>query len=614
MVRPSVTYASSQTQTQSIEPLETVAVNPSVPKREEVASYSTGIQTTESWPLAGDESQSEADHGDDGYSHARKRYGKRGTRLQREQREEDLRKQLRQEIEQEMQQQPDEVTKNGTTNGFKPNGPSSSRSLTTAEMATLARSAPFEAFIEKSSKVVERALEQDYDILADYSLEDHLALRNGETTEESRSLRQLTQFYDERWSKRRMISDIDFSPKFPEICLASYTKNPTAPHDPDGIVQLWNYHLPSRAEYVFHAQSDILTAKFSPFHPNLVFGACYSGQVLLWDTRAKAAAVQRTGLTGSGHTHPVYSMSIVGTQNAHNIFTSSTDGVCCSWSVDMLSQPQEFLELTTPALSRTEDLSPTCLSFAQSDPTHFLVGTEEGAIYPCNRYDRAGAKAGADSRLIYKGHAGPVVSIQHHPAQGPSDLSDLLLSSSLDWSFKVWRTRAPTDMDTKTAATAKADRFGALHMPTAAAVLPLLDVSRDDIVYDASWSPVRPGVFALVDGAGTVEIWSMTADLELPVLKAQPHEMDEDSRSGLQTRKQRSLNKVAWEPSDGRRLAVGGIDGRVTLFDVGTEYGGQEGARSEDWGHVRRLTDRLHAAVIADHEAKEARSKADPIA
>jgi hypothetical protein len=42
--------------------------------------------------------------------------------------------------------------------------------------------------------------------------------------------------------------------QFPELVLASYTKNPSAPYDPDGLVQVWNMHLHSRPEYIFHAQ------------------------------------------------------------------------------------------------------------------------------------------------------------------------------------------------------------------------------------------------------------------------------------------------------------------------------------------------------------------------
>jgi WD40 repeat protein len=84
----------------------------------------------------------------------------------------------------------------------------------------------------------------------------------------------------------------------------------------------------------------VLSARFSDFHANLVIGGTYSGQILLWDTRAKSLPVLRTPLSAIGHTHPVYSMSMVGTQNAHNLITASTDGLVCSWQLDMLVQPQ----------------------------------------------------------------------------------------------------------------------------------------------------------------------------------------------------------------------------------------------------------------------------------
>jgi dynein intermediate chain len=79
---------------------------------------------------------------------------------------------------------------------------------------------------------------------------------------------------------------------------------------------------------------------FSPFHSNLIFGGTYSGQILLWDNRSKHLPVLKTPLSAAGHTHPVYAIQMVGTQNAHNLITSSTDGTVCSWLVDMLAQPQ----------------------------------------------------------------------------------------------------------------------------------------------------------------------------------------------------------------------------------------------------------------------------------
>jgi dynein intermediate chain len=459
------------------------------------------------------------------------------------------------------------------------------RALTEEELNATRQSEDLQDFVERSCKIVERALDEEYDILADYArnnshdLDDEDDENVNSAGKGRRKVKQVIQFYDERWSKKRMISSINFSPKFPDLVLASYTKNLSAPHDPDGLVQVWNPHLPNRAEFVFHAQSDVLTAKFSPFHPNLIIGGAYSGQVLLWDTRAKSAPVQKTPLTGSGHTHPVYSVDIVGTQNANNIISCSTDGVVCGWTVDMLSQPQEFLALTTPPPAKTEDLSPTCMAFPQTDPTYFLVGSEEGPIYPCHRYDRAGAKAGVDQRVSYRGHAAPVMSLAFHPARGPIDLGDLVLSSSLDWSVKLWKVRAP-------AATATTGITG-----DAQSVAPLLDITREDVVYDASWSPKKPGIFALVDGAGYLEVWDLTVDTEVPSARLQTQ-----SRPGARNLFSRSLNRVAWEETEGKRLATGGMDGALTLFEVGMDLGGKESARNEEWTSMKKLVARLEVA------------------
>ena len=282
-------------------------------------------------------------------------------------------------------------------------------------------------------------------------------------------------------------------------------------------------HLSSRPEYSFHSPSDILTAKFSPFHPCLIIGGSYSGQVLLWDTRSRTPLpVQKTPLTGAstgGHTHPVYSISLVGTQNANNIISCSTDGVVCGWTTDMLTVPQEYLELITPPPSKTEDLSPTCMDFPVSDPTSFLVGTEDGTLYPCHRYDRAGAKAGVDTQLRYRGHTAPVMSLDFHPARGPVDLGDLVLSSGLDWTVKIWKTRPASSA---TVTTSSAPAYGNATANPEQVVQPLLDISRDDIVYDARWSPHKPGVFSMVDGAGNVEVWDLTIDSEVPVAKTTP--------------------------------------------------------------------------------------------
>ncbi|KAJ5825781.1 hypothetical protein N7474_002919 [Penicillium riverlandense] len=555
---------------------EASAPQPPEPKPE-VVTYSKAVQTDLSDPSA--ESQDGSVASDDEDAAGTKRSSKRLSRRERE-RDEEIRQKLRTEIEEELQatnQTGDDSTAVQSTQLRYP-----LRTLEEDELKAVTSSDDFLDFVERSAKVIERALDEEYDVLADYELGgvDGDLEEDEETGKKRRGIKEVCQFWDERWSKKRMVSDLSFSPKFPELVLAAYTKNPSAPHEPDGLVQVWNQHLHSRPEYVFHSTSDILSAKFSPFHPNLIVGGSYSGQVLLWDTRSSRAGggapVQKTPLTGSGHTHPVYSISIVGTQNAHNIITASTDGVVCGWTVDMLSQPQEYLELTTPPPSKTEDLAPTTMSFPQSDPTFFIVGTEEGGIYPCHRYDRAGAKAGTDHRLAYRGHAAPIMSTAFHPARGPVDLGDLMLSSSLDWSVKLWRVRPPATTASATSGTADPQ-----------VVSPILDITREDVVYDARWSPHKPGVFSLVDGGGNVEVWDLYTDTEVPVVRTTPTR----GRGGILSR---SLNKIAWEEREGRRLATGGLDGVVTVFEVGKGLGGlPDEVPAEEWTGMKRLVGKL---------------------
>ncbi|TPX11441.1 uncharacterized protein E0L32_007860 [Thyridium curvatum] len=550
----------------------------------EIFSYSKGVQTSEdllpatSRPRAQSESENEEPTATP---------SKRMSRRERD-REEEIREKIRKEVEDELKAA-QELAAGGVLKSdaslLTTNFPA--RALTDEELHAVTASEEFVDFVERSTKVIEKALDQEYDILTDYTLQDHDHDPDDEQGNVGgrgrRKIREVRQFYDERWSRKRMITSIDFSPKFPDLMLASYTKNPSAPHDPDGVVQVWNHNLHDRAEFVFHAGSDILTAKFSPFHPNLIVGGAYSGQVLLWDTRAKSAPVQKTPLTGNGHTHPVYSVDIVGTQNANNIISCSTDGEVCGWTVDMLAQPQETLHLWAPPPAKNEMMSPICMAFPDADPTFFLVGSEEGIIFPCHRYDRAGAKAGVDARVSYRGHAGPVMSVDFHPARGPVDLGDLVLSTSLDWSVKLWKVRAPAT----TAASIMAD------IDAAAGVAPLLDLVREDVVYGAAWSPVRPGVFGLVDGAGWVEVWDLTVETEEPVARISPSRL-KGSNAGAGAG---GLNKLAWERGEGKRLAVGGLSGVMTVFEVGPDLGGKETLKNDEWTAVKKLVTRVEAGA-----------------
>lgn len=207
---------------------------------------------------------------------------------------------------------------------------------------------------------------------------------------------------------------------------------------------------------------------------------------------------------------------MVGTQNAHNLLSASSDGVICSWQLDMLAKPHETLDLnanfvpsqassTISSMANYAEVSVTSMGFADQDTTRFCVGTEEGAIYEAARYTRAGAKAGISGSDVYRGHAGPVTGLHFHPLAGPIDFSDLFLTSSVDWTSRLWRARsanAPRSTQTQ-------------NIP------PILTFEESsDYVYDVKWHPKHPALFAQVDGAGKFDIYNLNQNTEVSSLSS----------------------------------------------------------------------------------------------
>ncbi|XP_043073732.1 cytoplasmic dynein 1 intermediate chain 1 isoform X1 [Puntigrus tetrazona] len=417
------------------------------------------------------------------------------------------------------------------------------RELTEEEKQQVLHSEEFLIFFDRSIRVMERALAEDSNIFFDYSgrdLEDKEGDLQGGS---SLSLNRL--FYDEHWSKHRVITCLDWSPQYPELLVASYNNNEDAPHEPDGVALVWNMKFKKTTpEYIYHCQSPVVSVGFARFHPNLLVGGTYSGQIVLWDNRShRRTPVQRTPLSAAAHTHPVYCVNVVGTQNANNLITVSTDGRMCSWSLDMLSQPQESMELV---YNKSKPVAVTGMAFPTGDVNNYIVGSEEGTVYTASRH---GSKAGICE--MFEGHQGPVTGISCHSAVGPVDFSHLFVTSSFDWTVKLWSTKQNK---------------------------PLYSFEDNaDYVYDVMWSPVHPSLFAAVDGMGRLDLWNLNNDTEVPT-------------ASVTVEGAPALNRVRWA-SGGKEVAVGDSEGRVWIYDVGE----LAVPHSEDWARFGRTLMEIRA-------------------
>ncbi|XP_035725680.1 cytoplasmic dynein 1 intermediate chain-like isoform X36 [Vespa mandarinia] len=406
------------------------------------------------------------------------------------------------------------------------------REFSEEEKQMIILSEDFQRFLDRTSRIVERALGESIDIYTDYT-----GTMDGEDGLDEKSHQQLwlnRSFFCERWSRNRCVTSMDWSPQFPELLAASYNNNDDTPNDPDGVCLVWNTKFKkSTPEFIFHCQSPVMSTTFAKFHPNLILGGTYSGQIVLWDNRVqKRTPVQRTPLSASAHTHPVYCLTVVGTQNAHNLISISTDGKLCSWSLDMLSQPQETLILY---LKQSKTIAATCLAFPHGDVNNFVVGSEDGTVYGDCRH---GTKAGVVE--MFEGHQGPVTGISTHAVQGGIDFSHLFLTSSIDWTIKLWSLKE---------------------------MKPLYSFEHNgDYVYDVAWSPTHPALFAAVDDSGRLDLWNLNQDTEVPaasvIVDGNP-----------------ALNRVSWTPS-GLHVTVGDDTGKIWVYDVAEHLAYP---RSDEW-------------------------------
>lgn len=293
------------------------------------------------------------------------------------------------------------------------------KTLTAEEQQQISESAPFKTFLQSSATIVERVLahtENSFDYMRDYT-DDESSMLN---STENRALHVVRHFTDPCVTARPVM-DVQACPHYPELFVAAYgsvgqtldnknswgvfshsppqssSSGTSSPADAAGVACVWSLSLPTRPEFIFTATSPVLSTIFHPHDQHLVIGGCYSGQILLWDMRAKSLPVQRSNLAGRGHKHPVFCMHGVDASTSSNeLITSSTDGMVCHWDLTRLSEPTVTNNVSFAARadgsigngvlfdSAAPSLKSACvtsMAFGQTDGSRNLfLGTDSGKL------------------------------------------------------------------------------------------------------------------------------------------------------------------------------------------------------------------------------------------
>ncbi|KAG6956540.1 hypothetical protein JG688_00011367 [Phytophthora aleatoria] len=467
--------------------------------------------------------------------------------------------------------------------------------ISVEDKTSLLQSDAMEAFLTKASRVIERALNTSskYDIMIDYGADVEQDSAVEEATE---SLKQQNVFADNQWSKHRAVTDVDVSPFYPELTLVAYTaRNFLEDEDKDdgmssqwdtmgnsakaaltevaaiteGVVLLWSTALPGRPEYRFTCHSQVTSACFNPFDRHIIIGGTYSGQIVVWDTRAKSAPVQKTALSAFSHTHPIYAMAVAGTKTSYTLISASTDGRVCVWDIDHLQKPLDMLDLRislsivsnyTSVNTSDKKMEASVTSFAVlgKEIKELFIGTEAGKLYSTkidqqknkpgagddsssmmdtdkkNRNSLLGSSTGDLVREVIVeavskegSHFGPVTAMHFNPLL-PMHRDSLLLTCSLDSTVKLWSLEHPE--------------------------FPVLSFEpSSEYISDVRWSPVHPALFAVADSSGSVSIWNILRDVEVPAVSEKISD--------------KSLNKIRWS-ADGKSVITGDADGKSYIYEV----------------------------------------------
>ena len=183
--------------------------------------------------------------------------------------------------------------------------------------------------------------------------------------------------------------------------------------------------------------------------------------------------------------------------------------------------------------------------------------------------------------LAFEGHSGPLTGVHVHPyyrdvgdggeaSMKWSEIStrwgEMLLTCSTDWTVTLWTHKS-------TSAQQMVHRIKVME-------------DADDYVYDVQWSPLHPALFAAVDGTGTIALWNLAEDMEVPAntLKVSEH----------------ALNKLRWFPhrdapgssGSAHKIATGDCSGAVVVLDVDARIAMP---MAEVWGKfTKAIAEKVH--------------------
>lgn len=411
--------------------------------------------------------------------------------------------------------------------------------------------------------------------------------------------------------KGRLVKDIDISPHYTELMVASYSLENSSINQlissqlnfnnsiqSPGLAIIYNIKS-SKAfpEYFLHCSSSITKIKFDKLNPHKVIGGLSDGKVVIWnllDNRRNSVAILPLLMTPLlsniassmisnsqqtvnfiHHTNEISSINQILVENNECIVSTSFDGVINLWSSNLLAwpkisslklnkptnnsesyvKPKEILTLSNVLMLQEEpDLAISVKKDLSSQPpvykflNRLLVGSDDGKLFRLSNDSRHG-----NIELVYEED----YRDGENPLHSNSITSiielpikgqeTIIATSNVDWTIKIWKSGQKN---------------------------PLLQIPTNYLILDMKSRPSNPlqvftlGVFnkRLNDGlCPIIDFWDFSRKLMNPICSIS---LDSKIESNAHTINPKSYSTSAKFYDNGNDIIIGFDDGSIQIWSI----------------------------------------------
>ena len=291
---------------------------------------------------------------------------------------------------------------------------------------------------------------------------------------------------------------------------------------------IWDVQNPNQPLETLNPASPLTSIEFYNKDPHLIAGGSYNGVVQYWDTRQPSRPASRSAIEES-HKDPVWAIKWLQSKSGE-LLSVSTDGQAFIWDCRTPEKPVEIKKLDADTMLMQPKsneggakgvLGGLCLDYDPQvgGPSKYMIGTEQGTILGCNRKGKTPSEKISHT---YNAHHGPVYAIQRNPHHPKYFLS------IGDWTARLWYEDFKiTPM--------YSSFYHRCHLTS------------------GCWHPQRAGVFFTTRMDGCLDAWDLLNRQSTAVASLQVSDY--------------ALHSIR-STTEGRHVAVGAVDGSVTLVEL----------------------------------------------